>query len=66
MFEVEEGTDFQTAITLCKEFFKSRGMDCYVMLFKEQYIQVSLDSNIDDLRTIYELKCEVKRLKFNN
>jgi hypothetical protein len=63
IYEVEEGKPFFEAVDDLKRILKDSGSLYRMMQFKGIYVTVSVDSNLDDLATIYDLK---KKLKDNN
>lgn len=63
IYEPEEGTPFYQAIDDLKKILTASGSTYRTMSYKGIHVTVSVDSNSDDLATIYDLK---KKLKDNN
>lgn len=61
MFEVDKGVSFREACELAKNECYNKGFISLIMKFNHITLNVSKDSNIDDLSTIYYLKSELYR-----
>jgi hypothetical protein len=61
IYEPSKGLHFYGAITECKTEAKRLGLDSMIMRFNGIDVRVSVDSNSDDLATIYDLKRQLKK-----
>jgi len=62
-FVPEKGTSFHDAVRECKKEIVRTGRLYMMMTFNEINVTISIDSNPDDIATIYDLKHELRRLK---
>jgi len=61
IYEPLKGVNFYSAVNECKKETKRTGLDSMILRFNEIDVRVSLDSNSDDLATIYELRRQLKK-----
>lgn len=59
-FEVVEGENFFSAVTRLKQHLKETGTYSQVLMFKGVAMNVFVDSHIDDVISIYNLKSKLK------
>ena len=63
IYEPNKGTNFYDAVKDLKfELFRT-GRSYKEMSFNDIILTVYRDSNIDDIATIYDLKCKISRLE---
>ncbi len=65
IYEAEKGMAFYDVVKECKKQLKNSNSTYKQILFNEIYVTVSIDSNDDDIATIYDLKREIKMLSRN-
>ena len=56
MYEPAKGTNFWQATKECQSYLRKQAMENIVMVFNDIQVRVSIDSNLDDLQLIYNLK----------
>lgn len=62
-FEIPKGTSFYNAVKSSKEYLNKIDKGHIDITFNEIEVRVSFDSNPSDLAIIYDLKCQLRRLK---
>lgn len=65
IFEPQKGVSFYGALNECKAKIKATGREYMMMKFNDVEITVSIDSNHDDLATIYDLKRKLQQNSIN-
>lgn len=63
IYEPDKDMAFYNAVRELKSILKQEGHKYRQMLFNDIYVIVSVDSNPDDIATIYDLKHKLRRLK---
>lgn len=63
IYEPNKGIAFYDAVKELKTILKDSKSAYRMMLFNDIHVTVSVDSNPDDIATIYDLKHEIRRLK---
>ena len=62
IYEPDKGMNFYSACRALQAWLKENKKDNWLMEFNGHRIHVSVDSNLDDLSTIYDLKCKIARI----
>jgi len=61
--EAEKGVNFYQAVNELKEILRKERSKYRQMKFNDIYVWVNVDSNTDDIATIYDLKRELLNCK---
>lgn len=61
MYEAEKGMNFYQAVKTLQEILREKRSKYRIMVFNDINVTVSIDSNIDDLSIIYDLKRQLAK-----
>lgn len=61
MYEPEKGMNFYQAVKTLQEILRQDKSKYRIMIFNDINLTVSVDSNIDDLSIIYDLKRRLEK-----